>query len=152
MSAWIGPTVAISLLIIAICVLGVVVGVLIAGRHLAAKSEHLATELSGLREELGPALRALNRMGEGGAEVAQLAKEEMREIVSVTRRVRKDVEKTSKRLRHRVEDFDALLEIVQEEVEETALDVTAALRTARTGSGMIGQLRRLVKPRRRGRG
>jgi len=152
MSAWVGPTVAISLLIIALCVLGVVIGVLIAGRQLASKSEHLARELSGLREELGPALRALNRMGEGGAEVAMLAKEEIREIVYATRRVRKDVEKTSKRLRHRVEDFDALLEVVQDEVEETALDVTAALRTARTGSGMIGQLRRLIKPQRRGRG
>jgi methyl-accepting chemotaxis protein len=152
MSAWVGPTVAISLLIIALCVLGVVIGVLIAGRQLASKSEHLAKELSGLREELGPALRSLNRMGEGGAEVAMLAKEEIREIVYATRRVRKDVEKTSKRLRHRVEDFDALLEVVQDEVEETALDVTAALRTARTGSGMIGQLRRLIKPQRRGRG
>lgn len=150
--AWVGPTVAISLLIIALCVLGVVIGLLIAGRQMASKSEHLANELNGLRDELRPALRALNRMGEGGAEVAMLAKEEMREIVSATRRVRKDVEKTSKRLRHRVEDFDALLEVVQEEVEETALDVTAALRTARTGSGMIGQLRRLIKPQRRGRG
>lgn len=151
MSAWVGPTVAISLLVIALCVLGMVVGVLIAGRQLAAKSGHLATEISGLREELGPALRALNRMGEGGAEVAALAKEEMREIVYTTRRVRKDVEKTSKRLRRRVDEFDALLEVVQEEVEETALDVTAALRTARTGTGMIGQLRRLIKPTRRGR-
>lgn len=152
MSAWVGPIVAISLLTIALCVLGVVVGVLFAGRQLAHKSGHLASELRELREELGPALRALNRMGEGGAEVAMLAKEEVREIVHATRRVRKDVEKTSRRLRHRVEDFDALLEVVQEEVEETALDVTAALRTARSGRGMIGQLRRLIKPQRRGRG
>ncbi len=152
MSTWVGPTIAISLLIIALCVLGVVIGVLIAGRQLASKSENLATELTGLRDELGPALRALNRMGEEGAEVAGLAKEEMREIIYATRRVRNDVEKTSKRLRRRVDDFDALLEVVQEEVEETALDVTAALRTARQGTGMIGQLRRLIRPQRRGRG
>ncbi len=151
MSTWVGPTVAISLLVIAFCVLGVVVGVLIAGRQLAMKSGQLAEELSELRNELGPALRSLNRMGEGAAEVTEMVKEEAHEIIDTTRRLRKDVEKASRRARNRLGDFDALLEVVQEEVEETALDLTSALRTARTGTGMIGQLRRLVVPGRRGR-
>lgn len=152
MATWVGPTIAISLLIIALCVLGVVVGMLIAAREVAQKSSSLADELAELRAELGPALRALNRLGEEGAEVATLAKEEVRAMVETTRRLRYDVERGAKQARRRLADFDALLEVVQEEVEETALDVTTALHTARTGRGMIGQLRRLVVPRRRGRG
>jgi hypothetical protein len=39
--------------------------------------------------------------------------------------------------------------VVHAEVEDTALDVAAALRTARHGNGMIGRLRRVLVPGRR---
>lgn len=151
MAAWIGPTIAISLLIIALCVLGAMLALVVAGREMAARTTSLSKELGELRAELTPALHALNRMGEGGAEVAELVKEEVREVIYTTRRLRKDVERASVRARNRLGDFDALLEVVQEEVEESALDLATALRTARMGRGMIGQLRRLIVPRRRPR-
>ena len=42
----------------------------------------------------------------------------------------------------RLEDLDALYEVVHEEVEETALDVAARVRSVRNGAGMVGRIRR----------
>ncbi|MEO5800472.1 MAG: hypothetical protein ABIZ70_13195 [Gemmatimonadales bacterium] len=150
MAEWIGPTVAISLALIALCFLGIAAAVALTLKEAVERGQSLAKELGELRRDLGPTLQALNRLGTGGAEVVELAQEEVREIIYTTRRLRKDVEKSVTRARRRLADFEAVVEVVQEEVEETALDLGAALRTVRTGSGVIGRLRRLVLPRRRG--
>ncbi|MEP6591028.1 MAG: hypothetical protein ABJC19_07580 [Gemmatimonadota bacterium] len=150
MNGWVGPTMAISLVLIAICFLGIAGAVAFTLREALERGQSLARELGELRRELSPTLQALNRLGTGGAEVMELAQEEVREILHTTRRLRRDVEKTVERTRIRLADFEAVVEVVQEEVEETALDFGAALRTVRTGSGVIGRLRRLVLPRRRG--
>ena len=150
MAGWIGPTMAISLALIAICFLGIAAAVAITLKEAVERGQSLAQELAELRHDLGPTLQALNRLGTGGAEVVELAQEEVREIIYTTRRLRKDVEKSVIRARRRLADFEAVVEVVQEEVEETALDLGAALRTVRTGTGVIGRLRRLVLPRRRG--
>lgn len=152
MPTWVGPTVAISLLVIALSVLGIVLGALIALRQGIKGGEALAREVGELRRELAPALQALASMGKDGAEIADMAKEEVREIVYSARRLRKDVEKGLTRTRRRLADFEAVVDVVQDEFEETALDVTSALHTVRTGSGMLGQLRRLIIAPRRGRG
>lgn len=151
MPTWVGPTVALSLLVIALCFLGIALAALFALREGLERGQSLAKEMGELRRELSPLLQAFGRLGKEGADVLDLAKEEVREIVYTTRRFRKDVEKGMQRTQHRLADFEAVVEIVQEEVEETALDLTTALRTVRTGTGMIGQLRRLVLPTRRGR-
>jgi hypothetical protein len=152
MPAWVGPTVAISLLIIALCVLGMVLGAIIALREGIERGQSLAKEIAELRRELSPTLQAMARLGKEGADLADLAKDEVREIVFSAKRLRKDVEKGVRRTQQRLADFEAVVEVVQEELEETALDVTTALHTVRTGGGMLGQLRRMVMPPRRGRG
>lgn len=150
MAGWIGPTMAISLALIAACFLGIAAAVAVTLKEAVERGQSLAKELAELRRELSPTLQALSRLGTGGAEVVELAQEEVREIIHTTRRLRKDVERSVTRARERLADFEAVVEVVQEEVEETALDLGAALRTVRTGTGVIGRLRRLVLPRRRG--
>lgn len=150
MAGWIGPTVAISLMLIAICFIGIAVAIGMTVKEAAEQGQSLAKELGELRRELAPTLQALHRLGTGGAEVIDLAQDEMREIIYTTRRLRQDVEKGVRRAQRRLADFEAVVEVVQEEVEETALDFGATLRTVRTGTGMIGRLRRLILPGRRG--
>jgi hypothetical protein len=43
-----------------------------------------------------------------------------------------------------MEDLDALAEVMQEELEDTALDVASRVRSIRTGAGVIGRIRRLL--------
>lgn len=150
MPAWVGPVVAISLALIAVCYIGLAYLAVITLRKTAEQTATLGQELARIREELSPALTSLNRLGTQGAEVAGLARDEVQEMVRTAQRVRYDVERGMTRTRERLADFEAVVDLVQEEVEDAALDFTAALRTVRTGTGMIGRLRRLVLPRRRG--
>ena len=150
MPGWIGPTVALSLFVIAIVYLGIVIALALAMKKFEERGAAIARELHDLRRELTPALQAINRFSESGAEVADIAREEMRSIVHTAQQVRLDVERGVKRAKRRLADFEAVVDVVQEEVEESALDITTAMRTVRTGAGMIGRLRRLVLPRRRG--
>jgi len=150
MDGWIGPTIALSLVLIALCNLGVALVALMSLKEIRESSGAISKELAEARSELAPALDALKRMAEHGAGVADLAKDEVHEIINTTKRVRHDIEQGLKRTKRRLADFEAVVDVVQEEVEETALDFGATLRMARSGSGMIGQLSRLVRPKRRG--
>jgi hypothetical protein len=150
MPGWVGPTVALSLLVIAVAVVLVLVALAIA--LLAAKKQIVALgkELRELRGELSPTIAAVRRVSEQGLDVVRLAEDEAKAIVESSRRVRYDVERGVRRVKRRLADFDASVEVVQEEIDATVIEVSAALETARTGAGMIGQLRRLVRSRRRG--
>ena len=53
------------------------------------------------------------------------------------------------RMEVKLADLETLYDVVHDEVEDTALDVAAALRSARQGNGMIGRVRRLLVPSRR---
>ena len=48
----------------------------------------------------------------------------------------------------RLRDLDALVEVIQEEAEETALGVASFVRTVRQTGGIIGVARRKLKRRR----
>jgi uncharacterized protein involved in exopolysaccharide biosynthesis len=150
MAGWEGVIMALSLLVIAICVSGFTAMTFIALKEAKDRGESLSREVAQLRADLAPTLESIKRLGEKGLDVANLAQEEAKEIIATTRRVRYDVERGVKRAKRRLADFEAVIDVVQEEVEATALDVTAAMHTARTGAGVIGQLRRLVRATRRG--
>ena len=151
MEGWVGTTIAISLAIMAVCSAGMAVVMLTAIKETRGATQSLGKELSELRNELSPALHAINHLGESGAEIAEMARTEIGEIVEMSKRMRHDIRRGTRRARARLADFDALVEVVQEEVEETALDLTTALQTVRTGSSVVGRLRRLMLPGRRRR-
>ena len=150
MNGWVGPTIALSLVLIAFCTVGVLVVALFGLREVRQISISLAIELECIRRELAESLGSLKRLSDQGQDVIELTRAELTEIIHLTRRLRHDIERGVKRTKRRLADFEAVVEVVQEEVEETALDFGATLRTVRSGRGMIGQLSRLVRPRRRG--
>jgi methyl-accepting chemotaxis protein len=147
MAGWVGPVVAISVLLIAICVVGITIAVALVFREAQQASKGLTAELSELRRELSPTLAALNKFGDAGSEVVDLARQEVRELVSTSQEMRTDVRRGMRRARRRLADLDALVEVMQEEVEETAIDAATAMRTIRTGRGVIGHVRRFLAPR-----
>ena len=150
MPAWIAPVVALSLLVIAVAASLLTAMLVLTLREAKQRGETLARELSRLRADLAPTLDAMRRLSEKGVDVADLAQEEARQIIEATRRIRYDIERGVKRAKRHLADFEAVVEVAQEEIETTVVDVSTALQTARSGVGMIGQLRRLVRPRRRG--
>ncbi len=151
MSGWVGPVIAIALVVIAVVYVVAAFVALKAIQTTVEQGKMVGKELAELRQELSPALASLNRLGSHGAEIVDLARGEVGELVATSRHLREDLECGMQRARERLADFEAVVEVVQEEVEDAALDFTAALRTVRTGTGVIGRLRRMILPRRRGR-
>ncbi len=63
MAGWVGPMIAVSILVIALCYVGLIVLAVGTARAAASRSETLAKQLSALREELGPTLETFKRLG-----------------------------------------------------------------------------------------
>ena len=150
MPSWVGPVVALSLVVMALAAAVLTAMALVAVKEAKEHAESLAREVATLRADLAPTLAAVKRLGEKGFDVAEMAQAEAREIIDATRRIRYDVERGVTRAKGRLADFEATIAVVQEEIDATVVEVGAALEAARSGVGMIGQLRRLVRPRRRG--
>jgi len=74
---------------------------------------------------------------------------EFQNYLATSRAIRHDVERGVRQVKSRLADLDALYEVVHEEVEDTALDVAAKVRSVRQGASVVGRLRRwLVRSRR----
>ena len=151
MAAWVGITIAMSLVIIAMCLVGVAVTALMSLKEIRQISESLTVELEGLRRELAESLSLVKRLGEQGQDVIELARDEVQRFIKLSTGIRGDIESGSRRVKRRLADLDAVVEVVQEEVEDTVIDFGATLRDARDGGTVIAQLSRLIRPRRKSR-
>ena len=142
MPGWIGPTVAISLVVIALAFAAIGVAVALLART-------AIREVRELREEVAPAISAVRRITDAGADLSGDIKQEVQEYLATSRAVRRDLERGVYEVKSRLADLDALYEVVHEEVEDTALDVAARVRAVRNGAGMVSRIRRwLVRGRR----
>jgi len=125
---WVGPTVAVSLAIMAFaCVvmfLGIGFAALAARKALAAAAARIG-ELQALMDRV---------------------REEGDAYLATSRRLRGRLDRGIDRVSERAADLDALYEVVQDEVEETALHFASVLRTARMSTAILG---RALRRRRR---
>ncbi len=142
MPSWVGPTMAISLVVIALAFAAIGVAVVLMARS-------ATREIRELREEVAPAIAAVRRITDAGADLSGDIKEEIQQYLATSRAVREDLARGVLQVKSRLADLDALYEVVHEEVEETALDVAARVRSVRHGGGMVSRIRRwLVRGRR----
>lgn len=149
MPGWVGPTVALALVVIAMCCAAILAGLLMAGRATQRHMDSVAKELRDLRSDLREALDAVRQVAQTGEELSVKIKEEVQHYLERSRAIRRDLERGVHKVKTRLADLDALYEVVHEEVEDTALEVAAKVRAVRQGAGMVGRLRRwLVRSRR----
>ena len=129
----------------------VVAGISLAVLALAAIAIAVASALAVL------AVRAFLALLEG---LAGPALGDVRQLVATIRGEAEGLVGTSQELRGRIlaaadraaarlNDLDAVIEVVEEEVESTALDVAATLRTVRRGVSLLEWGRRALKRRRK---
>ncbi|HTL06351.1 MAG TPA: hypothetical protein VL241_11425 [Gemmatimonadales bacterium] len=149
MPGWVGPTAAISLVIIALAFAAIAAGSVMLARAAKKEISEVSDKLEGIRGDLHDAMHAVRRVAETGEDLSVKLKEEIHHYLATSRAIRQDLERGVRRVKTRLADLDALYEVVHDEVEDTALDVAAKVRTVRQGAGMVGRLRRwLVRGRR----
>jgi|RhiMetdeSRZDD1v2_1073273.scaffolds.fasta_scaffold705237_2 hypothetical protein len=142
MPGWIGPTVAISLAVIALAFAVIGLGTAVVALKVSREISGLSKLIARLRGEITPALMAIRRVADTGADLSDEIRDEAKEYLLVSRGVREDLQKGVRKVKRKLDDLDALYEVVHDEVEETALDVAAGLRSVRNGAGMVGRIRR----------
>jgi hypothetical protein len=140
--AWVGPTMAISLVIIALAFVIIALATAAAARKATLEMQQLARVIESLRTDLAPAIGAVRSVSGEGQRIAGLVTGEAEELVRASRALREG-------LRERIANLEAIYDVLEEEVEETAIDVAVTLRSIRTGAGWFGRLRRLLLGRRR---
>jgi len=146
---WVGPTAAISLVVIAVSMVGAAVVLAYAGLRIVAEPRKLSTMIQGYQEDVGQALAGTRRLLDQGQDVMVLLRQEIGAFTQTSRRIRRKLVRGVDSIEAKLTDLETLYELVHEEVEDTALDVAAALRTSREGNGMLGRVRRLIVPSRR---
>lgn len=146
---WVGPVTAISLAVMAAALVALVGGVLLTLMRLRPPIERMTELMQGLQGDLGDTLGNVRRLTEQGQDVLAVVRQEAGSYAQAGRRLRRQVLRGADRIQSRLEDLESLYDVVHEEVEDTALDVAAALRSARRGNGMLGRVRRLLVPSRR---
>ena len=146
---WVGPTVAISLVVIAISILAGAAVVAVAALRVSGETRKLSTMIQGYQEDIGQALAGVRRLSDQGQDLLVLLRQEVGAFTQTSRRIRRKLVRGVDSVEAKLADLETLYDLVHEEVEDTALDVAAALRTSRQGNGMLGRVRRLLVPSRR---
>jgi hypothetical protein len=146
---WVGPTMAISLAIIALSVVAMAFGIAFAAMKTAGQVRKLGTMVGGLQDDVAQTLTSVRRLTEQAQDVLVLVRHEAGAFAQTSRRVRRKVVRGVDRLEDKLADLETLYDLVHHEVEDTALDVAATLRSVRRGNGMLGRVRRLLVPSRR---
>ncbi|HMV32949.1 MAG: hypothetical protein U0104_04880 [Gemmatimonadales bacterium] len=134
---WVGPTMAISLVIIAGAFLVIAAASAMAARQAAKEMQQLSRVIESLRTDLAPALTAVQAVSGEGQRLAGMVGTEAEELVRASRQLREG-------LKDRLANLEAIYEVLEEEIEDTAVDVAVTLRTFRSGAGWFGRIRRLL--------
>jgi MFS superfamily sulfate permease-like transporter len=145
---WVGPTMAISLAVIALSFLGIALAVAIAALKLTGQVKKISTLVDGLQDDIARTLKAVRRLTEQGQDVMVVVRQETGAFAQTARRLRRKLVRAVDRVEAKLQEVETLYEVVHDEVEGTALDVAAALRSVRRGNGMLGRVRRLLVPSR----
>jgi hypothetical protein len=146
---WVGPTAAISLVVIAVSILGAAVALAVAAMRIAGETRKLGTMLQGYQEDVAQTLAGARRLTDQGQDLLVVLRQEIGAFTQTSRRIRRKLTRGVDSIEAKLADLETLYDLVHEEVEDTALDVAAALRTSREGNGMLGRVRRLIVPSRR---
>jgi len=145
---WVGPTMAISLAVMALSFVGIALALAIAALKLTGQVKKVGTLVDGLQDDIARTLKAVRRLTEQGQDVMVVVRQETGAFAQTGRRLRRKLVRAADRVEVKLEELETLYDVVHDEVEGTALDVAAALRSVRRGNGMIGRVRRLLVPSR----
>ncbi len=98
--------------------------------------------ITSLDRDVRPVLDSVRSVSKDAEHLVTTVRSEVDGFAGTSRNLRAQVEFAANSVEDRLRNLEALLDVVQDEVEDTALDFAAALRTTRRGSGLIRRMRR----------
>jgi hypothetical protein len=146
---WVGPTAAISLVVIAVSILGVAGVLAYVALRILGETRKVSTMIQGYQEDVAQTLANARRLTDQGQDMLVVLRQEVGAFTQTSRRIRRKLVRGVDNVETKLADLETLYDLLHDEVEDTALDVAAALRTSRQGNGMLGRVRRMLVPSRR---
>ena len=147
-SDWVGPTIAISLAVLGFSFLGLSLAVAIVAFRVAEQAKKVGALVEGLQDDIASTLKGVRNLTEQAQEVMVLVRHETGAFAQTGRRLRRKTVRAVDRIEAKLLDLETLYDVVHDEVEGSALDLAAALRSLRRGNGMLGRVRRILVPSR----
>jgi uncharacterized protein YoxC len=145
---WVGPTVAISLAVIALSFLGIAIAVALAALKIAGQTKKIGGLVDGLQDDIASTLKTVRGLTEQAQDVMVVVRQETGAFAQTARRLRRKTVRAADQVELKLQELETLYDVVRDEVEGAALDMAAALRSVRRGNGMLGRVRRLLVPSR----
>lgn len=99
--------------------------------------------LDALDRDGRPALLAARSVLEDTGKTVTTVRAEVEQIVGASRELRTRVGAAAGALDERVRDLEVVLDVVQDEIEDTLLDVASVLRSTRRGASVARALKRV---------
>ncbi len=146
---WAEVLTALSTAAIALVLVGTCVALILMLREVRTLLVHLKAFAKTMEADGTPAIQSLRTMISDASGVVATVKEEVDGLADTSKGIRKRAERAATSIDDRLHDIEALVDVVQQEVEDTALDITAAIRTTRRGGKLFKRMRRALL--RRGR-
>jgi uncharacterized protein YoxC len=137
-SGWVGTTMAISLVVIALSFITIAIALAVALGRASSEMRQLSEVVDSLRAELSPALKAVQTLSGESERLVALVSNETEEVVNASQALRAG-------LREKLTNLEAVYDVLAEEVEETAIEAAVTLRNFRTGASWFGMIRRLLR-------
>jgi uncharacterized protein YoxC len=129
--AWVGPTMAISLAIIAFAfaIIGFVVAAL--GLAVFRQLKDLRGQMAGVQDDLQRTMKSIRKGAKDIRGVTALVHDQVAAFAGTGEELRERVLDAADHVQVRLQDLEALYDVVYDEVADTALDVAAGVRTFR---------------------
>ncbi|HEX5632454.1 MAG TPA: hypothetical protein VFX50_04470 [Gemmatimonadales bacterium] len=144
---WVGPTMAISLVVIALSFLAIAATVVLSGLAVARQARKLREQMATVEDDARRAMRSVRRAARNAAEASEVLKEQAHLFAHTGKKIRRRVDDVSLTVHQRIGELDALYEVVAEELEDTAIDVATSVRAFR-GNPVMRVARSLLGGRR----
>lgn len=130
-------TAAIALVLVAVGI--VTIALVVRLTRLSKTAERF---MATLEREAGPTIQSVRSSVQDANSAVSRVTKEIHEVVDTSRDLRGRVTRAIDAAEDRLIDAEALFDVMHEEVEETVLDIAAALRTTRRGSTVLRKMKR----------
>ncbi|MGD2136488.1 MAG: hypothetical protein PVF27_10020 [Gemmatimonadales bacterium] len=140
--SWADAVTALSTAVIAAVAIGFGVTWLFWMREMRGLQQMVERMVNLLDQDARPAMQSVRTMAEDASKVVASVRSEVGAVLDTSHDVRDRLNGLVGRVEERLEDLDALVDVLHYEVEETALDVAAALRTTRRGASVLRTMKR----------
>jgi uncharacterized protein YoxC len=139
---WAPVVTAIATAMIALIVVGFVIAALPLLRQASRTAKAVERFIVSFETESKPLLENAKSVVSEANQLAVRVRSEVDGVVDTSREIRTRVRNAAEAAEERLIDLEALLDVLQDEMEETVLDVAAALRTTRRGTTILRSMKR----------